>query len=65
MQSGRFGACLMGEPTLVAECVAAMRGAVQIPVTVKCRIGIDPMPHTATDSYDFLLRFVESVAATG
>jgi tRNA-dihydrouridine synthase A len=65
VQSGRFGACLMGEPTLVAECVAAMRGAVQIPVTVKCRIGIDPMPHTATDSYDFLLRFVESVAATG
>src|SRR5262245_3595819 len=65
VQSGRFGACLMGEPSLVAECVAAMREAVQIPVTVKCRIGIDPMPHTATDSYEFLVRFVESVASTG
>jgi tRNA-dihydrouridine synthase A len=65
VQSGRFGACLMGEPSLVAECVAAMRGAVQIPVTVKCRIGIDPMPHTATDSYEFLVQFVEAVASTG
>ena len=41
VQSGRFGACLMREPQLVAECVAAMRGAVAIPVTVKCRIGVD------------------------
>jgi tRNA-dihydrouridine synthase A len=41
VQSGRFGACLMQEPTLVAECVAAMRDAVSIPVTVKCRIGVD------------------------
>ena len=41
VQSGRFGACLMREPTLVAECVAAMRAAVSIPVTVKCRIGVD------------------------
>jgi tRNA-dihydrouridine synthase A len=40
-QSGRFGACLMREPALVAECVAAMAGAVKIPVTVKCRIGVD------------------------
>lgn len=41
VQSGRFGACLMREPALVAECVAAMREAVRIPVTVKCRIGVD------------------------
>ena len=65
VQSGRFGACLMAEPTLVAECVSAMRSAVQVPVTVKCRIGIDPMPHTATDSYEFLVRFVDAVAQTG
>lgn len=65
VQSGRFGACLMAEPTLVAECVGAMRAAVQVPVTVKCRIGIDPMPHTATDSYEFLTRFVASVASAG
>jgi tRNA-dihydrouridine synthase A len=41
VQSGRFGACLMTEPSLVAACVAAMRKAVAIPVTVKCRIGVD------------------------
>jgi len=41
VQSGRFGACLMREPELVADCVAAMRAAVSIPVTVKCRIGVD------------------------
>ena len=41
VQSGRFGACLMREPELVAECVAAMRQAVAAPVTVKCRIGVD------------------------
>src|SRR6185312_1178416 len=41
VQSGRFGACLMREPQLVADCVAAMRGAVSVPVTVKCRIGVD------------------------
>ena len=41
VQSGRFGACLMREPNLVADCVAAMRAAVSIPVTVKCRIGVD------------------------
>ncbi|MBC7103671.1 MAG: tRNA dihydrouridine(20/20a) synthase DusA, partial [Parvibaculum sp.] len=41
VQSGRFGACLMLEPDLVARCVEAMRGAVAIPVTVKCRIGVD------------------------
>ena len=41
VQSGRFGACLMREPDLVARCVEAMRNAVSIPVTVKCRIGVD------------------------
>src|ERR1700678_3222319 len=41
VQSGRFGACLMREPHLVADCVAAMRAAVRVPVTVKCRIGVD------------------------
>ncbi|WP_332764585.1 tRNA dihydrouridine(20/20a) synthase DusA [Phenylobacterium sp.] len=41
VQSGRFGACLMREPGLVAECMAAMGGAVKVPVTVKCRIGVD------------------------
>ncbi len=41
VQSGRFGACLMREPALVAECVAAMRAASDLPVTVKCRIGVD------------------------
>ena len=48
VQSGRFGACLMREPALVAECVAAMRAAVSIPVTVKCRIGVDDQdPHVS------------------
>jgi tRNA-dihydrouridine synthase A len=41
VQSGRFGACLMREPELVADCIRAMRGAVHVPVTVKCRIGVD------------------------
>jgi tRNA-dihydrouridine synthase A len=41
VQEGRFGACLMAEPALVGDCVAAMKAAVRIPVTVKCRIGID------------------------
>jgi tRNA-dihydrouridine synthase A len=50
VKDGRFGACLMAEPQLVAEGVAAMKRAVQIPVTVKCRIGIDDQdPETALD----------------
>jgi tRNA-dihydrouridine synthase A len=57
---GRFGACLMAEPELVAECVAAMRAAVAIPVTVKTRIGIDDL-----DSYEHLTRFIGAVAAAG
>jgi len=50
VQDGRFGACLMAEPRLVADCVAAMKRAVSIPVTVKCRIGIDDQdPEAALD----------------
>lgn len=60
VQEGRFGACLMAEPDLVAEGVAAMRRAVSIPVTVKCRIGIDDQ-----DEDEDLDRFVQKVAATG
>ena len=41
VQEGRFGACLMAEPTLVADCISAMKASVRVPVTVKCRIGID------------------------
>ncbi len=60
VQSGRFGACLMAEPDLVAESVAAMCAAVDVPVTVKCRIGIDQQ-----DSEQDLDRFVAAVAAAG
>ncbi|MBL8265035.1 tRNA dihydrouridine(20/20a) synthase DusA [Steroidobacter sp.] len=64
VQSGRFGACLMGEPALVAECVSAMRSVVSVPVTVKCRIGIEPMPQ-AEDEFVFLRQFIQTVAAAG
>ncbi len=60
VQRGRFGACLMTEPELVADCVAAMIGAVDVPVTVKTRIGVDDR-----DSYDELAAFVDKVAAAG
>lgn len=60
VQEGRFGACLMAEPELVARCVAAMRARVSVPVTVKCRIGIDDQ-----DSEADLERFVSTVAAAG
>ncbi len=51
VKEGRFGACLMAEPALVASCVAAMKAAVAIPVTVKCRIGIDDQdPEAALDT---------------
>lgn len=51
VQGGNFGACLMREPLLVAECVAAMKGAVAVPVTVKCRIGVDDQdPEEALDT---------------
>jgi tRNA-dihydrouridine synthase A len=60
VQAGRFGACLMAEPETVAACVAAMRRAAAIPVTVKTRIGID-----ARDSYEHLADFVRRVAEAG
>lgn len=60
VQNGRFGACLMAEPELVAECVAAMQESVAIPVTVKCRIGIDDR-----DTFQDLLHFVAIVAVAG
>jgi len=60
VQNGRFGACLMAEPDLVADCVAAMAAAVQIPVTVKTRIGIDDQ-----DSYPELAHFIGTVAQGG
>lgn len=60
VQRGRFGACLMAEPDIVRDCVAAMRAAVDLPVTVKCRIGIDDK-----DSEAGLSHFVETVAAGG
>jgi tRNA-dihydrouridine synthase A len=60
VQDGRFGACLMAEPEVVADCVAAMRARVAVPVTVKCRIGIDDQ-----DSEADFQRFVDVVAAAG
>ncbi len=62
VKSGSFGACLMLRPELVAECVGRMRDAVPpgVPVTVKCRIGID-----ARDDYDFLLGFADAVVRAG
>src|ERR1700685_2287076 len=52
VQDGRFGACLMAEPALVGECVTAMKAAVAIPVTVKCRIGIDEQdPESALEIF--------------
>ncbi len=60
VQSGAFGACLMAEPNLVAQCVESMSEAVAIPVTVKCRIGIDDK-----DSEEELLHFIATVANTG
>ena len=60
VQNATFGACLMAQPARVAACVAAMRSAVDVPVTVKCRIGIDER-----DDYGFLADFVAVVAAAG
>ena len=60
VQTGSFGACLMAEPQLVARCVAAMRDAVDVPVTVKHRIGLD-----AIDEYAFVRDFVGVVAEAG
>ena len=60
VQSGRFGACLMTDPRLVADCVKAMADAVPVPVTVKCRIGIDDQ-----DAEESLDAFVDTVAEAG
>ncbi|HCO07083.1 MAG TPA: tRNA dihydrouridine(20/20a) synthase DusA [Acinetobacter ursingii] len=60
VQNNKIGACLMAEPNLVAECIDQMQKTVSIPVTVKHRIGIDDM-----QSYDEMLHFVDTVAATG
>jgi tRNA-dihydrouridine synthase A len=60
VKNGSFGACLMLRPLLVAECVRRMREATHLPVTVKCRIGID-----GRDDYDFFSSFVDQVAAAG
>ena len=60
VQSGAFGACLMKTPALVADCVAAMRKAVSVPVTVKCRLGVDDQ-----DPEDSLFGFVETVSSAG
>jgi len=60
VKSGAFGACLMQRPALVAECVVRMRDAVQVPVTVKCRIGIDER-----DDYEFFSGFVDAVTGAG
>jgi len=60
VQSGAFGACLMAEPDLVADCVAAMRAVVSVPVTVKNRIAIDDLPPRET-----LFTFIDKVSAAG
>jgi tRNA-dihydrouridine synthase A len=60
VQSGRFGACLMKEPGLVAECMAAIKGAVDVPATVKCRIGVDDQDPTVS-----LFATVDASAAAG
>src|SRR5689334_4507934 len=60
VQRGAFGACLMAEPELVADCVRAIREKVKVPVTVKHRLGLD-----RNDSYDFVLKFVDRVSKAG
>jgi tRNA-dihydrouridine synthase A len=60
VQKGAFGACLMAEPQLVADCVAAIRAAVSVPVTVKHRVGIDRAEH-----YEFVRDFVATVSRAG
>ncbi len=60
VQNGKFGACLMAEPELVADCVQSMQNAVNVPITVKSRIGIDDL-----DSYEFLHNFIDVVGKGG
>src|SRR6185437_11519238 len=66
VQSGRFGACLMADPDHVADLVRAMvAGAEGTPVTVKCRIGIEPRPDPGRDEYEALAEFVSKVRGAG
>ncbi len=66
VRSGRFGACLMADPDYVAKLVAAMADAAgDVPVTVKCRIGIEPAPLPLRDEYERLTEFVAKVTAAG
>ncbi len=64
VKNGGFGACLMADPHRVAECVDAMRQVVNIPVTVKCRIGIEPSERQIGD-YEFLADFIRTVHSAG
>ncbi len=60
VQRGKIGACLMAEPELVADCMKSMQDAISIPVTIKCRTGIDDL-----DSLEHLTHFVGTIAETG
>ncbi len=60
VQKGRFGACLMREPELVRDCIGAMLNAVEIPVTVKTRLGVDEL-----DNYEYFRGFIDTVAESG
>lgn len=60
VSAGRFGACLMLEPQLVADCIAAMQASVRLPITVKCRIGVDDC-----DSYEELHHFIQLIQSVG
>ncbi len=60
VQKGRFGACLMLEPEHVANCLAEMQNAVEIPVTIKCRLGVDHH-----ESYEFIHNFISTVKKSG
>lgn len=60
VQAGRFGACLMKDPTLVADCISAMQERTQLPITIKCRIGVDNL-----DNYEQLQHFVDLNAKAG
>ena len=60
VQSGAFGACLMREPNLVADCIKSMQDAVEVPVTVKCRLGVDDDDEEAR-----LFEFIDTVAGSG
>ena len=60
VKSGEFGACLMAKPKLVADCIKSMKDSVNIPVTVKCRTGIDNL-----DSQSRLLEFIDTISSAG